>query len=77
MIHPRDENIEANEPSAIFLSEYVLDINEGSGFLNALSKEDQKIVRKTTARSSSTTSQAPSRKAKASSIRAKATRAFG
>jgi len=46
MIHPRDEELQDNNPGAIFLSEYVLDINEGSGFLNALSAEDQKTVRK-------------------------------
>lgn len=32
-------------PSAIYLSEYVLDINEGSGFLANLSEHDQRIVR--------------------------------
>lgn len=32
--------------SAIFLSEYLLDINEGAGFLASLSDEDQKKVRK-------------------------------
>ena len=33
-------------PRAIFLSEYILDINRGAGFLASLSKEDQKTVRK-------------------------------
>ena len=33
-------------PGAIFLSEYILDINEGSDFLNALTEADRKIVRK-------------------------------
>ncbi|MEL6644185.1 MAG: Crp/Fnr family transcriptional regulator [Pseudomonadota bacterium] len=46
MIHARDDTIEPSERSAIFLSEYLLDINEGSGFLNALSADDQKTVRK-------------------------------
>ncbi|MFK7752977.1 MAG: Crp/Fnr family transcriptional regulator [Sedimentitalea sp.] len=32
-------------PSAIFLSEYLLDINQGAGFLSSLSSEDQKKVR--------------------------------
>lgn len=32
-------------PSAIFLSEYVMDINQGAGFLTSLSVEDQKKVR--------------------------------
>lgn len=37
---------EANDgPSAIFLSEYLLDINKGAGFLSSLSAEDQKKVR--------------------------------
>lgn len=45
MIHFRNE-AEENSPSAIFLSEYILDINEGSGFLNALTPEDQKAVRR-------------------------------
>ncbi|MEM6388026.1 MAG: Crp/Fnr family transcriptional regulator [Pseudomonadota bacterium] len=46
MIHPRNDSIDTNEPSAIFLSEYLLDINEGSGFLGSLSNDDQKTVRK-------------------------------
>lgn len=37
--------------SAIFLSEYILDINESSGFLNALTSEDQKTVRRMGSRS--------------------------
>lgn len=32
-------------PSAIFLSEYLLDINDGAGFLSSLSADDQKKVR--------------------------------
>ncbi|MEM7670635.1 MAG: Crp/Fnr family transcriptional regulator [Pseudomonadota bacterium] len=46
MIHDRDETIQDDGQGAIFLSEYILDINEGSGFLNGLSVEDQKTVRK-------------------------------
>lgn len=34
------------QPSAIFLSEYLLDLNEGAGFLAQLSPEDQKKVRR-------------------------------
>lgn len=45
MKHIRTE-AESDTPSAIFLSEYILDINEGSGFLNALTPEDQKSVRR-------------------------------
>lgn len=33
-------------PRAIFLSEYILEINSGAGFLASLSKEDQKTVRR-------------------------------
>ncbi|MDA9865234.1 Crp/Fnr family transcriptional regulator [bacterium] len=33
-------------PRAIFLSEYILDINSGAGFLASLTAEDQKKVRK-------------------------------
>ena len=42
------DNIEntANEPSAIFLSEYLLEINKGAGFLSSLSPEDQEQVRR-------------------------------
>ncbi len=41
------ENEALNEgTSAIYLSEYLLDINEGAGFLGSLSEEDQKTVRK-------------------------------
>lgn len=39
---PDDQN---DVPSAIFLSEYLLDINKGAGFLSSLSVEDQKKVR--------------------------------
>ncbi|MCV3273294.1 Crp/Fnr family transcriptional regulator [Roseobacter sinensis] len=46
MIHPREEALQDNAEGAIYLSEYILDINEGSGFLAALSYEDQKTVRK-------------------------------
>lgn len=45
MIHD-PEPLHDNVQGAIFLSEYILEINEGSGFLNALSAEDQKTVRK-------------------------------
>lgn len=34
------------DPSAIFLSEYLLEINEGAGFLSSLSPDDQKQVRR-------------------------------
>lgn len=34
------------EASAIYLSEYILDLDEGAGFLNKLSAEDQKRVRR-------------------------------
>lgn len=44
MKHERDELTEP--PSAIFLSEYLLDLNEGAGFLAGLSPEDRKTVRK-------------------------------
>jgi CRP-like cAMP-binding protein len=37
--------IEEPAPSAIFLSEYLLDINEGSGFLGKLSSADQARLR--------------------------------
>ena len=37
--------------NAIFLSEYILDINESSGFLRALTPEDQKTVRRMGSRS--------------------------
>lgn len=43
--------VDQDSHSAIFLSEYILDINEGSGFLNALTPEDQKIVRRMGSRS--------------------------
>ncbi|KUP91296.1 Crp/Fnr family transcriptional regulator [Tritonibacter horizontis] len=41
------ENIdEPNDgPSAIFLSEYLLDINKGAGFLSSLTDEDQRTTR--------------------------------
>ncbi|MFT7059069.1 MAG: CRP-like cAMP-binding protein [Pseudorhodobacter sp.] len=39
------ENID-DALSAIFLSEYLLEINEGAGFLGSLSEEDRKTVRK-------------------------------
>ena len=37
---------ETSSQSAIFLSEYLLELNEGAGFLNSLSLQDQKTVRK-------------------------------
>ncbi len=37
---------EAKQPSAIYLSEYLLDLNEGAGFLTGLSDHDRKAVRK-------------------------------
>ncbi|MGV6850074.1 MAG: Crp/Fnr family transcriptional regulator [Marinibacterium sp.] len=46
MIHSRDDILQDSGEGAIFLSEYLLEINEGSGFLNGLSAEDQKSVRK-------------------------------
>ncbi|WP_095590210.1 Crp/Fnr family transcriptional regulator [Actibacterium ureilyticum] len=33
-------------PGAIYLSEYFLELNEGAGFLNGLSEDDRKTVRK-------------------------------
>lgn len=44
MIH--DGKPVEDAPSAIFLSEYLLDINRGAGFLASLTDEDQKTVRK-------------------------------
>lgn len=41
-----DTTSDDDQQSAIFLSEYLIDINEGAGFLNSLSQEDQKTVRK-------------------------------
>ncbi len=50
MIHPREDALhdDADDTGqgAIYLSEYILDINEGSGFLAGLSSDDQKTVRK-------------------------------
>lgn len=43
MIENGDDLIDG--PSAIFLSEYLLDINKGAGFLTSLSAADQKKVR--------------------------------
>ena len=37
---------DAEPQSAIFLSEYLLEMNEGAGFLNSLSENDQKVVRR-------------------------------
>lgn len=51
MMHPLDESLHSDAPSAIYLSEYILDINEGAGFLSGLSKEDQNKVRKMGTRS--------------------------
>ncbi|MEO1306879.1 MAG: Crp/Fnr family transcriptional regulator [Pseudomonadota bacterium] len=45
MIQNRDVLTDSG-PSAIFLSEYILDINEGSGFLSGLSEEVRRSVRK-------------------------------
>ncbi|MEM6635816.1 MAG: Crp/Fnr family transcriptional regulator [Pseudomonadota bacterium] len=52
MTYVRDQSLQEDSPSAIFLSEYILEINEGSDFLNALSGETQKILRKHCTRSS-------------------------
>ena len=46
MIHDRDDALPDTSQGSIYLSEHLLDINEGSGFLNALSVEDRKTVRK-------------------------------
>lgn len=46
MIHDRTEALQDNGQGAMYLSEHLLEINEGSGFLNALSVEDRKTVRK-------------------------------
>lgn len=47
MIHSRDDDLQGDgTEGAIYLSEYILDINEGSGFLNGLSEADQKTVRR-------------------------------
>lgn len=43
-VNPNDGSTEG--PSAIFLSEYLLDINKGAGFLSSLSADDQETVRK-------------------------------
>ncbi|MEM8554843.1 MAG: Crp/Fnr family transcriptional regulator [Pseudomonadota bacterium] len=45
MIHTRPD-LEASTTSAIYLSEYLLEINEGSGFLASISIEDQKTLRR-------------------------------
>lgn len=45
MMHMRDPNETEPTQAAIYLSEYILDINEGSGFLGSISKEDQKRLR--------------------------------
>lgn len=42
---PSPETLEDTGPGAIFLSEYLLEINEGSGFLSSLSDADRKKVR--------------------------------
>jgi len=41
----KDPDNKTEGPSAIFLSEYLLDINKGAGFLTSLSPDDQKKVR--------------------------------
>ena len=46
MINATDPALHTNSPGAIFLSEYILDINEGSGFLAGLRPEDQAKVRR-------------------------------
>lgn len=45
MKHGRPQDLQDDSTAgSIFLSEYILEINEGSGFLNALSDEDRKTV---------------------------------
>ncbi len=46
MIFDREAPLPENNEGAIYLSEHLLDINEGSGFLSALPEEDRKTVRK-------------------------------
>jgi CRP-like cAMP-binding protein len=46
MKHDRDDRLQSDSPGAMYLSEYVLDLNEGAGFLSGLSPEDQKAVRR-------------------------------
>ena len=41
-----ENDIHYDGPGAIYLSEYFLELNEGAGFLAALSEEDRKAVRK-------------------------------
>lgn len=41
-----DLDFDADGPSALFLSEHLLEINEGAGFLAALREEDRKAVRR-------------------------------
>lgn len=41
-----DSDLHFDGPGAIYLSEYFLELNEGAGFLAALSEEDRKTVRK-------------------------------
>ena len=50
MKHSRDDTVHESGTGAIFLSEYILEINEGSGFLSSLTAEDQKTVRKLSTR---------------------------
>ncbi|MEM9395810.1 MAG: Crp/Fnr family transcriptional regulator [Pseudomonadota bacterium] len=45
MIHERDRSETASTQAAIYLSEYILDINEGSDFLGSISKENRKKLR--------------------------------
>lgn len=45
MMHVRDTAEIEPTQAAIYLSEYILDINEGSGFLSGISQEDQKTLR--------------------------------
>ena len=46
MIHDHNDSFPDSTQGAIYLSEHLLDINEGSGFLSSLTSEDQKTVRK-------------------------------
>ncbi|MEM8581850.1 MAG: Crp/Fnr family transcriptional regulator [Pseudomonadota bacterium] len=45
MIHERDRSETASTQAAIYLSEYILDINEGSDFLGSISKENREKLR--------------------------------
>ncbi len=41
-----EDDIHVDGPGAIYLSEYFLELNEGAGFLNTLSDDDRKTVRR-------------------------------